>query len=110
MAVTVRQFELSSRVCNRFKPPMLALLLFWKMDPWLVGVVGVKVWQFPLNSRACSRFRAQVRSSLRLWQMDPSLPGVVDAMVVTVRQFNMNSGLFSSVVDAEWRGQLDFPK
>ena len=38
MAVTVRQFKISSGVCSRFKPHMLPLLRFWKMDPSLPGV------------------------------------------------------------------------
>ena len=32
---------------------------------------------------------------LRFWKMDPSLLGVLQMLVVTVWQFNMNSGLFS---------------
>ena len=33
LAVTVRQFEISSRACSRFKPLILPLLPFLKMDP-----------------------------------------------------------------------------
>ena len=33
MAVTVRQFEISSRACCGFKPHISPLLPFWKMDP-----------------------------------------------------------------------------
>ena len=32
LAVTVRQFKISSRVCGRFKPQVGPLLRFWKMD------------------------------------------------------------------------------
>ena len=38
MAVTVRQFEISSGVCSRFKPQVGPLLRFWQMDPSLPGV------------------------------------------------------------------------
>ena len=41
---------------------------------------------------------------LRFWTMDPSLPGVMECMAVTVRQFNMYSGLISLVVFADWQG------
>ena len=39
LAATVRQFEISSGVCSRFKPLILPLLRSWKMDPWLLGVI-----------------------------------------------------------------------
>ena len=38
VAVTVRQFEISSGVCSRFRPMILLLLQFWKMDPSFHGV------------------------------------------------------------------------
>ena len=39
LAVTVRQFKISSRVSSRFKPARRGpLLRFWKMDPSLPGV------------------------------------------------------------------------
>ena len=40
MAVTVRQFKVSSRVYSRFKPLLTGpLLRFWKMDPSSPGVM-----------------------------------------------------------------------
>ncbi len=53
MVAKVRQFEISSRVCSRFKPPKRPLLRFWKMDPSLPGVdhqMAVAVRQFNMNS------------------------------------------------------------
>ena len=41
VAVTVRQFEIGSRVSSRFKPQNLNLLRFWKMDLSLLGVYEV---------------------------------------------------------------------
>ena len=39
-AVTVRQFEISSTVCSRFKPLLMGpLLRFWQMDPSSPGVM-----------------------------------------------------------------------
>ena len=38
---------------------------------------------------------------LRFWQMGMWLPGVLQTVVVTVRQFEMNSELFSQVVCAD---------
>ena len=64
VAVTVRKFEISSRVCSRFKPliTVLPLLRFWKMDPWLPGhwlmqSMAVTVQQFEISSGVCIRFR-----------------------------------------------------
>ena len=41
MAVTVRQFKISSGVCSRFKPHLGPLLRFWKMDLSLLGVMQI---------------------------------------------------------------------
>ena len=75
MAVTVRQFEISSSVCSRFKPQRVPLLPFWKMDPSLPGVMQtmvVTVQQFEISSRACSRFKTPMRS----------LPGLLSPFVL----------------------------
>ena len=51
--VIVRQFEISSGVCSRFRPQIMPLLRFWKMDPSLHGVfqsVEVIVLQSEMNS------------------------------------------------------------
>ena len=53
MAVSVRQFEISSKVCSRFKPQVRPLLQFWKTDPCLPGVMqvmAVTVRQFETSS------------------------------------------------------------
>ena len=53
LAVTVRQFKISSGVCGRFKPQVGPLLQFWKMDPSSAGVVqilAVTVRQFNFSS------------------------------------------------------------
>ena len=53
MAVTVRQFEISSGAYSRFKPMILRLLRFWKMDPLSPGVMqtmAVTVRQFEISS------------------------------------------------------------
>ena len=68
MEVTVRQFEISSGVSGRFKPQCL------------LGLSAYAISAPPL---------------LRFWTMDPWLPGVLQRVAVTVRQFNVNSGLFS---------------
>ena len=68
LAVTVRQFKISSRVCSRFKPHMGPLLRFWQMDPPLPGAsqtVAVTVLQFKISSGVCSTFRPQV------WHLPP---------------------------------------
>ena len=57
--------------------------------------MAVKVRQFKISSRVFCRFTPHMGPLLRFWKMDPSLPGVMQTMVVTVRQFNMNSGLLS---------------
>ena len=52
LVVTVRQFEISSRVCGRFKPLTGPLLRFWKMDPSSPGVIqsmAVTVRQFEIS-------------------------------------------------------------
>ena len=103
--MTVRQFDIGSRVCSRFKPHLGPLLRFWKMDPLFPGAVQTKavtVRQFKMSSRVCSRFKPPFEHLLRFWQTDPSLPGVVQIMAVSVRQLNMNSDLFSRVVYAGW--------
>ena len=59
MVVTLRQFEISSRVCGRFRPLNMPLPPFWKMDPSLPGVMhkmAVTVRQFEISSRVCDRF------------------------------------------------------
>ena len=88
------QFEISSRVCSRFKPQMMPLPRFWKMDPSLPGVmktVAVTVQQFEISSRVCSRFKPQMMSLPRFWKMDLSLPGVDQQVAVTVRKFEISS-------------------
>ena len=88
LAVTVRQFEISSGVCSRFKPLLTGpLLRFWKMDQFLPGVmhsVVVTVRQFETSWSACSRFKPPVWPLLQFCKMDLSLPGVMHAMAVTV--------------------------
>ena len=37
LVVTVRQLEINSGVCSRFRPQVRLLLRFWKMDPSLPG-------------------------------------------------------------------------
>ena len=62
VAVTVRQFEISSGVCSRFRPHKGPLLRFWKMDPSSPGVVqtlAVTVRQFEISSGVSSRFKPQ---------------------------------------------------
>ena len=58
MAVTVRRFEISPRVCSRFKPLLTGpLLRFWKMDlslPWVIVAVAVTVRLFKIISEVCS--------------------------------------------------------
>ena len=52
LAVTVRQFKISSRVSSRFKPLFLPLLRFWQMDPSLPGVIhamAVTVRRFEIS-------------------------------------------------------------
>ena len=59
--MTVREFEISSRVCSRFRPQDLPLLRFWKMDPSLLGVmqtVAVTVRQFEISSRGVQHIQA----------------------------------------------------
>ena len=61
LAVTVRQFEISSGVCNRFRPHVRPSLRFWQMDPSSPGVVqtkGVTVRQFKISSGVSSRLQA----------------------------------------------------
>ena len=84
---TVRQFEISSGVCSRFKPQNMPLLPFWQMDQSLPGVVETMVEtvrHFKISSGAC-----------RIWQMDPSLPGVLHAVAETVPQFEISWGACS---------------
>ena len=110
VAVTVRQFEISSEVCSRFKPLLEPLLRFWKMDPSLLGVMQtmvVTVWQFEISSEVCSTFKPLwepccdsgrwIRRYLGwrwLWRWHS----------VTVRQFEISWGVCSLVVPAEWQG------
>ena len=106
LAVTVRQFEISSRVCSRTMPQKGHLLRFWQMDPSLPGVRknGVVTFpQFKISWGVYSKFKPQLLPLLRFWKMDPSLPGVIKTVAVTVPQFNMHSGLFSPVVMAKWQ-------
>ena len=112
LAVTVRQLEISSLVCSRFKPQLAGpLLRFWQMDPWLPGAmqtVAVTVRQFEISSRACSRFRPQMMPLLRFWQMDPSLPGVLHAcggdssavrdQLMGVQQIQATPGAFAAIL------------
>ena len=82
LAATVRQFKISSGVCSRFKPLILPLLQFWKMDPsWLGGnhSMAVTVRQFKSSSRVWSRFKPHMGPLPRFWKMDPSSPGVMQA-------------------------------
>ena len=63
LAVSVRQFKISSRVCSRFKPQVGPLLRFWKMDLSLPGVMqtmAVTVLEFEISSRVCSRFKRHI--------------------------------------------------
>ena len=80
LAVTVRQFKISSGVCSRFRQQVTHLLRFWKMDQWWPGVIEtlvVTVRQFKISSGVCSRFGLLSRHLLRFWKMDPSWPGVL---------------------------------
>ena len=55
------------KVCSRFKPLILPLLRFWKMDLWLPGVMetmAVTVRQFEISSGVCSTFKPQNRHLL----------------------------------------------
>ena len=101
VAVTVRQFEISWRVCRTFRPHIMGPLLpFWKMDPSLPGVLqalAVTAQQVKISSGVSSRFKPQMGPLLRFWKMDPSLLGVMHALAVTVQQFNMNSDFFSTL-------------
>ena len=57
MAMTVRQFESSSRECSKFKPQVGSLPRFWKMDPSSPGVIRtlvVTVGQFEIGCAADS--------------------------------------------------------
>ena len=60
LAVTVPQFEISSRMCSSFKPPLDPLLQFWKMDQSLPGVVAlaVTVRQFKISSKVFVQIQA----------------------------------------------------
>ena len=52
MVVTVRQLEISSRVCSRFKPQNRPLLRFWQMDlssPGVMRNMAVTVRQFEIS-------------------------------------------------------------
>ena len=67
MVVTVRQFEISSRVCSRFKPQVLPLLRF--LEDGSVVTWGhadfdmaVTVRQFEISSGVCSRFKPLIRA------------------------------------------------
>ena len=51
---------------------------------------AVTVWQFRISSRVCSRFTPHIAPLLRFWKMDRSLLGVMQAVVVTVRQFDIS--------------------
>ena len=111
VVVTVRKFDISWRVCSRFKPLLWGpLLRFWQMDQSLPGVLQAlveTVWQFEISWSGCaadssccfgSRFKPQILHLLRFWQ-DPSFLGVMHTVVV-----KGNSGLSSLVVYAEWQG------
>ena len=82
LAVTVRQFKISSRVCSRFKPLGLrafaAILEDGSVVTWgdLQTSMVVTVRQFEISSRVCSKFKPLIMPLLRFWKMDPSLPGV----------------------------------
>ena len=62
LAVTVRQFEISSVVCSRFRPQIQHLLRFWQTNPSLPGVTQTKavtVQKWEISSEVCGRFRLQ---------------------------------------------------
>ena len=99
LAVTVRQFEISSRVCSRFKPHLGPLLRFWKMDPSWPGVMqtmAVTVRQFEISSRVCSRFKPPTWGlCCDSGRWIRRYLGSCRAMAVTVRQFEISSRVCS---------------
>ena len=97
MAVTVRQFKISSKVCSRCRPPLGLLLLFWKMDPSFT-------WGYADAGGDNSAVRDQIKDvqhirghilrpfAWRFWQMDTVVTwGDPAPVAVTVRQFKISS-------------------
>ena len=79
-AVTVRQFEISSRALRRLKVLLGPLLRYWKMDLSLAGVtncMAATARQFKISSKVCRTFKSQVRALLPFGKMDLSFAGVI---------------------------------
>ena len=60
LAVTVRQFEISSRALRRLKVLLGPLLRYWKMDLSLAGVTNCTAGtaqQFKISSKVCRTFK-----------------------------------------------------
>ena len=106
LAVTVQQFEISSRVCSRFKPQsgaFAAILADGSVVTWgNAQTMAVTVRQFKISSRVCSRFKPLSLPLLPFWKMDPSSPGVMQTVAVTVRQFEISSRVCSRFKPQGW--------
>ena len=115
--VTVRQFEVSSRVCSRFNPLTVSglNLLHTQGFAAILEDGSVLTWGDPGRGGDSSAVRGQLKGVqqiqstyckwiesaahpgllLRFWKMDPSLLGEIQAAVVTVRQFEVSSRVCS---------------
>ena len=68
------EFEISSRVCSRFRPQTRPFLRFWKMDPWLPGVMqdlAVTVRQFEISWALFSQVQLCVPKWHASWEVIP---------------------------------------
>ena len=112
--VTVRQFEVSSRVCSRFNPLTVVSGLnllhaqgfCCDSGRWIRPYLGrsrPRWWQLG-SSRSAQGCAARPGPLLRFWKMDPSLLGALRAGAVTVRQFEVSWAFAAMKMDASWPG------
>ena len=97
---------ISSGVCSRFKPQLGPLLRFWKMDPSWAGVdpdFGGDSSAVRDQLRGVQQIQATTGYAFAAILADGSVVtwGSCIPLAVTVRQFNMNSGLFTVVHNCE---------
>ena len=101
MAVTVRQFKISSGGVQQIQGTdagaFAAILADGSVvDLGLCSTMAETVRQFKISSGGVQQIQATVAVHLlRFWQMDPSLPGVMKHMAVTARQFEVSSRVCS---------------